>query len=296
MWMPRLACPECRHPLPAAEVIACLCGRRYGQDAGTWCLLDETRRQQAHDCAAQYRTVRHADGHRDVTRAWWHLLPDVPDPRHPSASEWRIRRESLQQLMQALPQHAGPRLLDLGSGSGWMAARFAAAGYDVVALDRFDDEFDHEVIRRHRASAFVTVCADFEALPLEPGQFDVVVFNAALHYARDPESALARAADMLAPGGVLAVVDSPMFAQAVDGEAMVAGNLAALATAYGIDAPVRLGAGYVTFEGLERVAERLGLRTRFIASRGPLSWRLRRAVAPLRLGRAPAAFGVWIAQ
>ena len=296
MWMPRLACPECRRPLAPADVIPCTCGRLYRQDAGTWCLLDETRRQQTHDQATQYRTVRHADGHRDVTRAWWHLLPDIPDPRHPAAGEWRIRRDSLQHLMRELPQQRGRRLLDLGSGSGWMAARFAKAGYHVVALDRFDDDVDHEVIRRHRASAFVTVCADFEALPLEPGQFDAVVFNASLHYAPDPESALARAAEMLAPGGVLAVVDSPMFQRPASGEEMVAAKLAAMTATYGIDTPVRLGAGYVTFQTLERVADRLGLRARFVASRGSLSWRLRRFAAPLRLGRAPAAFGVWIAQ
>ena len=54
--------------------------------------------------------------------------------------------------------------------------------------------------------------------------------------------------------------------------------------------------GYLTFDGLDRAAERLGRRTCFVPSRGPLAWRARRTLARLRLGRAPAAFGVWVAQ
>ena len=39
---------------------------------------------------------------------------------------------------------------------------------------------------RHYPVAFTAVQADFEVLPFEAGQFDLVVFDAALHYANGP--------------------------------------------------------------------------------------------------------------
>jgi hypothetical protein len=59
---------------------------------------------------------------------------------------------------------------------------------------------------------------------------------------------------------------------------------------------IRPGVGFLTFADLDRVATDLGLRARFFPSRGPVGWRLRRHLARFRLRRAPAAFGVWVAQ
>jgi ubiquinone/menaquinone biosynthesis C-methylase UbiE len=188
------------------------------------------------------------------------------------------------------------RILDLGAGSGWLSSRCASMGHLVVAVDRFDDATDLHAMRRHHGPPFMAVEADFEALPFAPMQFDVAVFNASLHYTADAEGALAEAARMLLPGGVLVVMDSPMFHSKADGEQMVAAQLASLAATYDIAAVIRPGTGYLTFAGLEQAARRLGRRCEFEPSRGPLGWRLRRALAPLRLRRAPAAFGLWLAQ
>jgi len=140
------------------------------------------------------------------------------------------------------------------------------------------------------------VRADYNALPFEPDQFDLVVFNASLHYSADPDETLAGAARMLSPRGVLVVMDSPMFCSTADGEQMVSAQLSAITATHGIVGSARPGVGYLTFERLDRVAERLALRSRFIPSRGPLGWRMRRSLAPLRLRRAPAAFGLWVAR
>jgi len=65
---------------------------------------------------------------------------------------------------------------------------------------------------------------------------------------------------------------------------------------YGVTDVIRPGVGFLTFADLDRVATDLGLRARFFPSRGPVGWRLRRHLARFRLRRAPAAFGVWVAQ
>jgi len=63
-----------------------------------------------------------------------------------------------------------------------------------------------------------------------------------------------------------------------------------------VSIPIFFGVGFLTYARMERAFRALGLRARFLRSRGPLVWRLRRQMGRLRLGRQPAAFGVWVAQ
>ena len=101
---------------------------------------------------------------------------------------------------------------------------------------------------------------------------------------------------MLVPGGLLAVMDSPMFTTDEDGRAMVADRIGDMAARYRLPTVLWPGVGYLTFAALHRAATTLHARERFFASRGSWSWRAHRALARLRLGRRPAAFGVWVAQ
>src|SRR5262249_13249268 len=138
--------------------------------------------------------------------------------------------------------------------------------------------------------------ADFSQLPFVPGQFDLVVFNASLHYTADAAAVLAGARRMLAPAGALGVMDSPMFDADADGRAMRAAKATRFRSAYGLASVLEPGLGYVTFASLNEAARSLELQPAFIPSRGPLGWRARRHWARVRLGRAPATFGLWVAR
>jgi hypothetical protein len=101
---------------------------------------------------------------------------------------------------------------------------------------------------------------------------------------------------MLAPGGALVVMDSPMFHADADGRAMVDDKVRRFAIEYGLTDIVQPGAGYLTFGSLASIARGLDLRPQFIPSRGPLRWRVGRSLARIQLRRAPAAFGLWVAR
>jgi SAM-dependent methyltransferase len=165
-----------------------------------------------------------------------------------------------------------------------------------VAVDALDDDVDGLGAARFYETEFAVVQADFDALPFAPGQFDLVVFNGSLHYAPDMAGTLERAHRMLAAGGALVVMDSPMFGGDGDGSQMVSDKLRRFATMCGITDAMQQGIGYLTFATLAAIAERLNLRPQFVPSRGPLTWRLRRNLARVRLRRAPAAFGLWVAR
>ena len=280
MWVPRFACPECETDLleTGAERFACArCGRVFDRRAGVWRFLTPTRGASLEPFVRQSRVDRQREGRRPSAPEYYRRLPSVAKS-DPHARHWQIRRETYHHLLGHVLA-AGPlpiHVLDLGAGSGWLSHRLTALGHRAVAVDAIDDEIDGLGATRHYATAFASVQADFDALPFAPGQFDLVVFNGSLHYAADTAATLERAHRVLAPGGALVVMDSPMFGADLDGSASAS--------------------GYLTFARLAGIAERLALRPQFVPSRGSLGWRLRRGVARVRLRRPPAAFGLWVAR
>jgi SAM-dependent methyltransferase len=274
-----------------------VCGERFERRGDVFQLLSAPGIQAAHRFTTQYRRVRAQDGSWPVRPQDYRMLPCVP-AQHPQAVEWRIRRVSYAHLQRDLLPDVWRdtwRIVDIGAGCGWLSHRLTALGHRVAAVDRLDDEVDGLAACRHYPVSFAAVRADFDALPFAPAQFDLAVFNASLHYSPDPAATLAEAQRALAPGGAVAVIDSPMFAHADDGRRMVADQLRRFADA-GIAAPSCAGVGFLTFEGLASMAATLDLAWQFVPSRGSMLWRLRRRISGMRLRRAPAAFGLWMAR
>lgn len=300
MWPPRFTCPECETPLGAAaddRLDCATCGRSYERVDRVWRFLVPERRERLEPFAAQYRLVREKEGRRPATASYYRGLPSVP-PDDPHAREWRIRQETFHHLLgHVLAAGALPStVLDLGAGSGWMSHRLSALGHHVVAVDAIDDDADGLGAVRHYETPIVAVHADFDALPLAPGQFDLVVFNGSLHYAPDPAATLARAHRLLAAGGTLVAMDSPMFRADRDGAAMLENAARRFTGEFGLREVVRLGFGYLTFAALTATAATLRMESAFVPSRGPLAWRMRRQFARVRIRRQPASFGLWIAR
>jgi hypothetical protein len=75
---------------------------------------------------------------------------------------------------------------------------------------------------------------------------------------------------------------------------MVAELAGRLRAEYGLQTVVQQGVAFLTEKVLLDAGEQLGLRFRFIPSRGRLGWAARRLVARVRLGREAARFGVWV--
>jgi SAM-dependent methyltransferase len=271
------------------------CGCRFERRGRLFRFLSPKRAADAEPFITQYRIVRAADGYRDRSPDDYRRLPEVSSDDSRRA-EWRIRRESVEHLERHALGSRRLRLLDLGAGSGWLSNRLAVAGHHVVAVDRLDDEADGLGACQHYDAPFAAVHADFDALPFEPAQFDLTIFDGSLHYSDDPAATLAEARRMLVPGGAIAIMDSPMFDDEAAGRAMIASQLRRFAANPGVERPLQGGVGYFTYRRLTEMTASLGLAGRFVCSRGPISWQLRRQIGRMRLGRAPAAFGVWIAR
>lgn len=227
----------------------------------------------------------------------------------PLAAQWRVRARTfdafLARVIRPLAKERGRALdvLDLGAGNGWLCARLTALGHRCVAADLRLDDVDGLAaaapFARHLPRMFSRVAASFDALPMRSRLFDVVVFDAALHLAESLPRVLAEAARAAAPGGRVAILDSPFYARTESGEAMreekrreTAARFAPLADDLLALTPVE----FLTAERLAAAGAPAGLAFRRRRVLYPVAYETRGVLARLKGARAPSRFDLWVAR
>jgi ubiquinone/menaquinone biosynthesis C-methylase UbiE/uncharacterized protein YbaR (Trm112 family) len=181
------------------------CGERYPLIAGTVRMLPRAMRSRLRADYPLSREVAEAD---EAEAAAEGSADDVKQRTADSfAYEWQrfgdLReqwRKNFADYMQPHPPEsfAGRLLLDVGTGSGRHAFHAAELGARVVAVD-IGRSID--VARANLPPRALTVQADAEQLPFEPGSFDFVISIGVLHHLPDPQRALERLVPMARPGG-----------------------------------------------------------------------------------------------
>ena len=192
------------------------------------------------------------------------------------------------------------RVLDAGAGNGWLCYRLTRLGHDAVALDLRDDDIDGlgaaAGYRDELERMFASVAAAFETLPIRSRIFDIVVFNASLHYAQTLHAVLSEAVRVTTSGGRLVILDSPFYAVESDGVAMVTEKHAQAVARFGERAGDLLGLPFIEFLTRQRLHDAsvgLPLQWRRHRVRYPLWYEARPLIARLRRRRAPSRFDVW---
>jgi SAM-dependent methyltransferase len=245
------------------------CARRFLVRDGVPSLLRGEEEAALADFSRGYRQARHKEGWRPLSREQALRLPYGSPPGYPSLY-WEVRRQSYRVFAELLSREGpaperGPAA-DLGAGNGWLAFRLVQAGYRVLAVEASaDDDFGlgaAEVYRSTVADRLLPVQGDLERPPLQPGTLSLVVFNASLHYARDLEATLARAAGSLRPDGCLAILDTPIAPRPRPGSG--------------------LGDRHLGRGELEQALAGAGLRPRWISIRRGWRWWVHQAKAWLK--------------
>lgn len=123
---------------------------------------------------------------------------------------WILNRPFVKLVAKQGPERA--RVLDIGSGPGWIPIELAArrGGWELHGADPSGD-----MVARARANAEAAGVAnrvhfhraDGRALSFEPASFDLVISHYVLHHLERPEELFNEAARLVRPGGRVIIKD-----------------------------------------------------------------------------------------
>lgn len=118
-------------------------------------------------------------------------------------AETRLKAVYVKEIFAREGVPANGKILDIGCGAGFISNQLAAEGYDVSGIDQSVSSL--AVARRHAPpQAKVDYAAgDAYALPFADATFDSVMLLDFLEHVEEPGRAIAEAARVLKPGGVL---------------------------------------------------------------------------------------------
>jgi ubiquinone/menaquinone biosynthesis C-methylase UbiE len=111
----------------------------------------------------------------------------------------------IDQACQVAGIGSGDRVLEVGCGSGQLTCALLARGLHVTAVEPGENLIALARRNLDGAGAVEFVNAQFEDAPLPREQFQAVFSASAFHWV-DPEVSWQKAADVLVPGGTLALV------------------------------------------------------------------------------------------
>jgi SAM-dependent methyltransferase len=185
-------------------------------------------------------------------------------------------------------------VLDVGAGSCWLSARLAERGHAALAVDINLDAVDGlGVCRRISAAGYASVQpvrAEFDALPFAPSSFDLIIFNASLHYSPDILKTVRDTMGLLTAGGMMYILDSPLYRDADSGRSMVRERRESARRHHGVQIAEEHAGNFLTQETVDRLRGTYGVEV--LLPRYGVRWRLRPLLARLLRKREPATFAV----
>jgi SAM-dependent methyltransferase len=302
-WI-RWTCPSCGSPLDAGAGDSLRCrpeGLCFRRRQGIWELLTEDRTDYFGRFLEEYGAVRRGEGRGATDADYYRHLPFV-DRSGKFSADWRLRARSFRFLMRRIVRpataRAGRRLaaLDLGAGNCWLSNRLALDGHSVAAVDLSTDDADGLGAHRHYSSSFEPVQAEYDRLPFADSSFDLAVFNGSLHYSTSYESSLAEALRVTSGGGLVVVMETPIYRREASGRQMVREREELFERLYGFRSNALPSENFLTFERLDRLASALAIRWRRHRPFYGLRWALRPLRARLHGDREPARFLFAVAE
>ena len=263
----------------------------YQRVDGIWRMLLPQRERALAQFMQEYETVRLAEGRGSADSAYYRALP-YEDLNGTMGDAWRIRAASYDCFCKHVVLALMPdsSLVDLGAGNGWLAARMAAQGFDVAAVDLLVNPLDGLGARHHYADSFMAVQAEFDWLPFDANSADCVLFNASFHYTTRYETTLSEALRVLKPNGYLVILDTPIYTDADSGQQMVREREAHFKQQVGFASNALPSENFLTWQRLEALEQQFGIRWTYHTPRYGFQWALRPLRAKLRGRREPATF------
>jgi len=248
---PPFTCPQCRALLSQALAgERCACGFLIRNLDGVFDLLSEADAAASEPFLEIYERVR-----RD--EQWGGDDLDLPFRAKRHRDIWNIRKRSFRALESAIGTVPRGIAVDVGAGNCWLTRYLDRWGFNAIALDINNSSADGlQAGQRYldQGATFHRIRGSMEHAPLDANCVQLLVANASFHYSSDFESLLSEFRRVLVNGGVVALLDTPFYENAIDGERMVAQRVKEFSEKYSIDEAMSRRSSYLTFRRLRELA------------------------------------------
>ena len=118
------------------------------------------------------------------------------------------KEAAVQKLVRCLGSASGRRVIDVGTGEGYLAFKLAEAGFDVVGVDKNAERIGKaRTMAREGEARGVSFEAGDIATAEGLGRFDYAVARYVVHHLDDQEEALKAVRRVLKPEGRLVCID-----------------------------------------------------------------------------------------
>ena len=292
----KFVCPRCKGELMLVAPDQLRCENEaltFHQVDGVWQFLLPERKAQFSRFIEEYEKVRHFEGRFSADATYYRTLP-YQDLTGRFTSDWKIRAASFDTLTEMIPAHS--TILDLGAGNGWLSNRLSDMGHDVFGIDLLTNLEDGLGAWQFYETRFTPVQAEFSFLPFPAAFADVVIFNASIHYAERYEQVLDESLRVLKSGGLVIIMDSPVYHDEASGRAMLEERKQQFLARYGFASDAIQSEGFLTYDRMKRLGEELNVKWQHIVPNYGWKWKIRSLVARLRGRREPAQFGLWLGK
>src|SRR2546425_8227126 len=105
-----------------------------------------------------------------------------------ASNPWVTNEERIRRLVASARLQGNERVLDIATGSGYLAEAFARAAREVIGVDLTAAmlAIGEERTKERGISNLSFRIGDVQSLPFEKEEFDVVVSRLALHHMQNP--------------------------------------------------------------------------------------------------------------
>jgi ubiquinone/menaquinone biosynthesis C-methylase UbiE len=139
---------------------------------------------------------------------------DVEEIRNILGNEFAYMFNEINPVLQDLQLEKTAKILDIGTGEGWMAVILALNDYKVITGEPEDDESEYakqdwlEPARKAKVDHMITYKSfDAEDMPFEDSSMDATFILGSLHHINDKEVALKECFRILKPDGIVCIFE-----------------------------------------------------------------------------------------
>lgn len=139
---------------------------------------------------------------------------DVEELRKTLGNQFAFMFNEINPVIQRLQLEETAKILDIGTGAGWMAIILALKNYKVITGEPKDDNSEYakqkwlESARKANVDHMITyIPFNAEVMPFEDSSFDVIFILGSLHHINNKEAAFKECYRILKLNGIVCVFE-----------------------------------------------------------------------------------------